>query len=143
MYTNDRPRSEKLELEFKSRTMPSRSSRKSESSIVWLRTDSSWSAHGTAIRMAASCKSASLRESHAFDVFLRPALIEVLRSAAEEAGVEIVTSSRAVAADPAGELVLENGRRFRADLVIAADGAQSKLRARSISAGAIARCRLS
>jgi 2-polyprenyl-6-methoxyphenol hydroxylase-like FAD-dependent oxidoreductase len=61
-------------------------------------------------------------------VFLRQPLIEVLRIAAEEAGVEIVTSSRAVAADPTGELVLESGRRLRADLVIAADGAQSKLR---------------
>lgn len=61
-------------------------------------------------------------------VFLRQELIETLRVAAEEAGVEIVTSSRAVAADPAGELLLENGRGFRADLVIAADGVQSKVR---------------
>ena len=62
-------------------------------------------------------------------VFLRQPLIEILGAAAAEAGVEIVTSSRAAAADPAGELLLENGRRIRADLVIAADGAQSKLRA--------------
>jgi 2-polyprenyl-6-methoxyphenol hydroxylase-like FAD-dependent oxidoreductase len=62
-------------------------------------------------------------------VFLRQSLIEVLRDAAAEAGVDIVTSSMAVAADPAGELVLDNGRRMRADLVVAADGAQSKLRA--------------
>lgn len=61
-------------------------------------------------------------------VFLRPALIEVLRAAAERAGVETVTSSRAVTADPAGELVLADGRRLAADLVIAADGAQSRLR---------------
>jgi 2-polyprenyl-6-methoxyphenol hydroxylase-like FAD-dependent oxidoreductase len=61
-------------------------------------------------------------------VFLRQALIETLQVAAEGAGVEIVTNSRTVAADPAGELLLENGRRLRADLVIAADGAQSKLR---------------
>jgi 2-polyprenyl-6-methoxyphenol hydroxylase-like FAD-dependent oxidoreductase len=61
-------------------------------------------------------------------VFLRHALIEILRVAAEGAGVEIVTGSRAVAADPAGELLLANGQRLRADLVIAADGAQSKLR---------------
>jgi|SRR6266545_44791 len=62
-------------------------------------------------------------------VFLRQSVIEVLCDAALEAGVEILTSSMAVAADPAGELVLENGRRMRADVVVAADGAQSKLRA--------------
>src|SRR6185295_4771529 len=61
-------------------------------------------------------------------VFLRQSLIEVLRDAALESGVEILTSSMAVGADPAGGLVLENGRRMRADLVVAADGAQSKLR---------------
>src|SRR5262245_7118334 len=61
-------------------------------------------------------------------VFLRQPLIEMLSAAAQEMGVEIVTNSRAVGADPAGELLLENGRRLRADLVIAADGAQSKLR---------------
>jgi 2-polyprenyl-6-methoxyphenol hydroxylase-like FAD-dependent oxidoreductase len=61
-------------------------------------------------------------------VFLRQTLIEVLRDAAEQAGVEIVTSSTAVAADPAGELLLEDGRRLRADLVIAADGVRSKVR---------------
>jgi 2-polyprenyl-6-methoxyphenol hydroxylase-like FAD-dependent oxidoreductase len=61
-------------------------------------------------------------------VFLRQPLIETFASAANDAGVEIVTNSRAAAADPAGELVLDDGRRLRADLVIAADGAQSKLR---------------
>jgi 2-polyprenyl-6-methoxyphenol hydroxylase-like FAD-dependent oxidoreductase len=60
--------------------------------------------------------------------FLRQPLIETLRAAAEEARVEIVTNSQAVAADPAGELVLQDGRRLAADLVIAADGAQSRLR---------------
>jgi 2-polyprenyl-6-methoxyphenol hydroxylase-like FAD-dependent oxidoreductase len=68
-------------------------------------------------------------------VFLRQPLIETLRLAAEEAGVEIITSSEAVAADPAGELLLENGRRLRADLIIAADGAQSRLR-ESLTVGA-------
>lgn len=61
-------------------------------------------------------------------VFLRQSLIGVLHEAAVEAGVEVVTNSMAIAADPAGELVLENGRRTRADLVVAADGAQSRLR---------------
>jgi 2-polyprenyl-6-methoxyphenol hydroxylase-like FAD-dependent oxidoreductase len=61
-------------------------------------------------------------------VFLRPTVIEVLRDASIEAGVEIVTSSAVATADPAGELVLESGRRLRADLIIAADGARSKVR---------------
>jgi 2-polyprenyl-6-methoxyphenol hydroxylase-like FAD-dependent oxidoreductase len=61
-------------------------------------------------------------------VFLRQTLIEVLRDGAEAVGVEIRTGSQAIAADPTGELVLADGRRLRADLVIAADGAQSKLR---------------
>jgi len=61
-------------------------------------------------------------------VFLRQSVVEVLRDAALEAGAEIVTSSTAVAADPAGVLLLENGRELRADLVVAADGAQSRLR---------------
>jgi 2-polyprenyl-6-methoxyphenol hydroxylase-like FAD-dependent oxidoreductase len=60
--------------------------------------------------------------------FLRQTLIEALRDAAEQAGVEIVTGSTAVAADSRGELLLGDGRRFRADLVIAADGVRSKLR---------------
>jgi 2-polyprenyl-6-methoxyphenol hydroxylase-like FAD-dependent oxidoreductase len=60
--------------------------------------------------------------------FPRQTLIEVLRDAAVRAGVEIVTSSAATGADPAGELLLENGRRLRADLVIAADGVRSRVR---------------
>jgi 2-polyprenyl-6-methoxyphenol hydroxylase-like FAD-dependent oxidoreductase len=54
--------------------------------------------------------------------------MEILRLEAQRAGVEIITSSRAVMADPAGWLLLDDGRRLAADLVIAADGAQSKLR---------------
>jgi 2-polyprenyl-6-methoxyphenol hydroxylase-like FAD-dependent oxidoreductase len=62
-------------------------------------------------------------------VFPRQSVIEVLRDTALEAGVEIHTSSMAVATDRAGELVLADGRRMRADLVVAADGVQSRLRA--------------
>jgi 2-polyprenyl-6-methoxyphenol hydroxylase-like FAD-dependent oxidoreductase len=61
-------------------------------------------------------------------VFLRQTLIESLRDAAERAGVEIETGSTAIAADPSGELLLEGGRRLRADLVIAADGVRSRVR---------------
>ena len=61
-------------------------------------------------------------------VFLRQVVVDALRDAAEQAGVEVVTGSAAVAADPAGELLLQSGRRLRADLVVAADGARSKIR---------------
>jgi 2-polyprenyl-6-methoxyphenol hydroxylase-like FAD-dependent oxidoreductase len=71
----------------------------------------------------------SLRDRSRVYIFLRQRLVEALRDAAEQAGVEIVTGSTAVAADPKGELQLENGRRLRADIVIVADGAQSKIRA--------------
>jgi len=61
-------------------------------------------------------------------VFVRQTIIEVLRRAAQSGGVEIVTGSTAIAADPSGELVLQGGRRLRADLVVVADGARSKVR---------------
>jgi 2-polyprenyl-6-methoxyphenol hydroxylase-like FAD-dependent oxidoreductase len=67
--------------------------------------------------------------------FLRQTLIEALRDAAEQAGVEIVTRSTAIAADPTGELLLADGCRLRADLVIAADGVRSKVR-ESLGVGA-------
>jgi 2-polyprenyl-6-methoxyphenol hydroxylase-like FAD-dependent oxidoreductase len=51
-----------------------------------------------------------------------------LVTAAKEAGVEIITSSPARAADPAGALILENGERLPADLVIGCDGYNSKFR---------------
>jgi 2-polyprenyl-6-methoxyphenol hydroxylase-like FAD-dependent oxidoreductase len=61
-------------------------------------------------------------------VFSRQALIEEWRNAALAAGVDVVTGSAALAADPAGELVLETGRRFKADLVVGADGFGSRVR---------------
>ena len=61
-------------------------------------------------------------------VFLRQTLVEILRDAAERAGAEIVTGSTAIAAEPSGELLLEDGRRLRADLVVAADGVRSRVR---------------
>jgi 2-polyprenyl-6-methoxyphenol hydroxylase-like FAD-dependent oxidoreductase len=61
-------------------------------------------------------------------VFLRQSLIEVLRDAALESGVEIQTNSAAIAADARGRLLLEDGQEVCADLVVAADGAQSRLR---------------
>ncbi len=44
------------------------------------------------------------------------------------AGVEIVTNSAATGVTPDGELTLADGRRIRADLVVAADGSNSRLR---------------
>jgi 2-polyprenyl-6-methoxyphenol hydroxylase-like FAD-dependent oxidoreductase len=59
---------------------------------------------------------------------LRQQVIDALAAAARRAGVEIITNSQAVAATAEGVLVLADGRRLEADLVIAADGANSRLR---------------
>jgi 2-polyprenyl-6-methoxyphenol hydroxylase-like FAD-dependent oxidoreductase len=59
---------------------------------------------------------------------LRQQVIDALAAAARRAGAEIVTNSQAMAATPEGVLVLADGRRLEADLIIAADGANSRLR---------------
>lgn len=59
---------------------------------------------------------------------LRERLIGALVSAAEEAGVDLVTDSAAVAAGPDGSLEFEDGSTVAADLVVAADGVHSRLR---------------
>jgi 2-polyprenyl-6-methoxyphenol hydroxylase-like FAD-dependent oxidoreductase len=61
---------------------------------------------------------------------VRQTIINALAAAATEAGVEIVTGSTAVEATPAGELVLSDDRRLRADLMIGADGCNSCIRDR-------------
>lgn len=58
----------------------------------------------------------------------RADLYEALIQRAEKLGVDIVTSSTAIAASPDGTLELESGHRNGADLVIVADGAFSRLR---------------
>ncbi|HEY9310581.1 MAG TPA: NAD(P)/FAD-dependent oxidoreductase [Microbacterium sp.] len=58
----------------------------------------------------------------------RPRLHAIMAHAARDAGVKIVTSSRAVGADPDGVLRLEDGSSYRADLVVGADGAGSLVR---------------
>ena len=58
----------------------------------------------------------------------RQALVDVLAQVARSAGVQIELSSTAVAAEQEGVLVLQDGRRLRADLVIVADGARSPVR---------------
>ncbi len=59
---------------------------------------------------------------------VRQNCIDALAAAATGAGAEIVTGSAAVGAEPEGVLVLANGRRHRADLVIGADGVGSPVR---------------
>lgn len=59
---------------------------------------------------------------------LRDRLIDALVRAAGRAGVELVTNSRAVRADPDGTVVFDDGHSVTADLVVAADGVHSRLR---------------
>jgi 2-polyprenyl-6-methoxyphenol hydroxylase-like FAD-dependent oxidoreductase len=59
---------------------------------------------------------------------VRQTVINALAEQARAAGVEIVTNSTAVAATPAGELLLSDGRGLKADLVIGADGTGSRVR---------------
>jgi 2-polyprenyl-6-methoxyphenol hydroxylase-like FAD-dependent oxidoreductase len=59
---------------------------------------------------------------------LRQQVIDALAATARRAGAEIVTNSQAMAATPEGVLALADGRRLEADLIIAADGANSRLR---------------
>jgi len=57
----------------------------------------------------------------------RARLHVALIDAARRAGVSITGGSRAVAADPRGALILADGTRLAADLVIAADGVRSTI----------------
>jgi 2-polyprenyl-6-methoxyphenol hydroxylase-like FAD-dependent oxidoreductase len=59
---------------------------------------------------------------------VRQRVIDALAAAAQRAGVEIVTGSVAVGASADGELMLANGRRLKADLIIGADGSNSAVR---------------
>jgi 2-methyl-3-hydroxypyridine 5-carboxylic acid dioxygenase len=58
----------------------------------------------------------------------RPRLHALLAAAARDSGVEVVSGSRVAGADPAGVLLLADGTRLKADLVVAADGAGSAVR---------------
>src|SRR5882724_2865428 len=59
---------------------------------------------------------------------LRQRMIDALAAAARRAGAEIVANSEGIGATPAGELQLANGERLKADLIVAADGVNSRLR---------------
>lgn len=55
-------------------------------------------------------------------------LINSLAAAARKVGVEILLNSRGKSAEPDGILILEDGTRCPADLVVAADGVNSSVR---------------
>jgi 2-polyprenyl-6-methoxyphenol hydroxylase-like FAD-dependent oxidoreductase len=59
---------------------------------------------------------------------LRQRMIDALAAAARRAGAELITNSEGISATPAGELQLANGERLRAELIVAADGVNSRLR---------------
>jgi 2-polyprenyl-6-methoxyphenol hydroxylase-like FAD-dependent oxidoreductase len=59
---------------------------------------------------------------------VRQRVINAMADEAKKNGVEIVLGSEAVAATPDGELVMADGRRLKADLVVAGDGINSKIR---------------
>jgi 2-polyprenyl-6-methoxyphenol hydroxylase-like FAD-dependent oxidoreductase len=59
---------------------------------------------------------------------VRQTVINALAASATRAGAEIVTSSAGAGVSADGELTLSDGRRLKADLVIAADGSNSRLR---------------
>jgi 2-polyprenyl-6-methoxyphenol hydroxylase-like FAD-dependent oxidoreductase len=65
--------------------------------------------------------------SRVFSV-VRQTVINALAESATLSGAEIVLNSEGVAATPDGELTLANGEKIKADLIVAADGTNSKLR---------------
>jgi 2-polyprenyl-6-methoxyphenol hydroxylase-like FAD-dependent oxidoreductase len=62
------------------------------------------------------------------NAIVRQRLIDALAAAARRAGAEILTGSEAVAATADGRLTLADGEMCSADLVVAADGVNSRIR---------------
>ena len=59
---------------------------------------------------------------------VRQRVITALANEARKSGVEIVLNSEGLSATPEGELLMSDGRRLKADLIVAADGTNSKIR---------------
>jgi 2-polyprenyl-6-methoxyphenol hydroxylase-like FAD-dependent oxidoreductase len=59
---------------------------------------------------------------------LRQKMIDALAGAARRAGAEIVTGSEGISATRDGELQLSGDERIKADLIVAADGVNSRIR---------------
>jgi 2-polyprenyl-6-methoxyphenol hydroxylase-like FAD-dependent oxidoreductase len=59
---------------------------------------------------------------------VRQQVINALAAAARRHGAEIVFNSEAIGAKPSGELAFADGRGIHADLIVAGDGTNSKLR---------------
>ena len=59
---------------------------------------------------------------------LRQRMIDAIAAAARRAGAEIILGSEGLAATADGELTLSTGERLKADLVVAADGVNSRIR---------------
>ncbi|OVZ55254.1 monooxygenase [Pigmentiphaga sp. NML080357] len=59
---------------------------------------------------------------------VRQQLLEAVAHAAQRAGAQIVMNSEVMSATPRGEILLASGERATADLVIAADGVNSRIR---------------
>ena len=59
---------------------------------------------------------------------VRQTVINALAAAAARAGTEIIFNSTAVRANTDGELELADGRRLKADLIVGADGSNSRVR---------------
>jgi 2-polyprenyl-6-methoxyphenol hydroxylase-like FAD-dependent oxidoreductase len=69
----------------------------------------------------------SWKGSRVFSI-VRQNVINALAAVAQSAGAEIVTNSAAAGATPEGEVVLTDGATLKADLIVAADGSNSRLR---------------
>lgn len=67
------------------------------------------------------------RSKRVFSI-VRLQVIEALAAAAQKSGAEIVTSSEGLRASPDGCLTFVDGKQVQADLIVAADGANSTLR---------------
>jgi 2-polyprenyl-6-methoxyphenol hydroxylase-like FAD-dependent oxidoreductase len=94
-----------------------------------------------AVQNAKKIKEWAVVDQHGNDIFrraftdddkmilpVRADLYQALIDAATAAGAEIVTGSAVADAEPDGALVLADGSRVQADLIVAADGAFSKIR---------------